>query len=140
SAAIQSAITNAVGILQSLFTDPITVSIDFRYATTDPDGVTPLAAGTLAQSNFPVYAVPYATYLGALTADAGTAIDATALAHLPAPLAMDMVVSSAGGRAVALNTPGAMDAQGNVGGAGTFDGIVTLNSSEPFSFDRGSLA
>jgi hypothetical protein len=44
--------------------------------------------------------------------------------------------SSAGGRAVGLNTPPAMFANGTVGNGGPYDGIVTLNSSRPFQFSR----
>src|SRR4051794_6067443 len=38
SAALQADINTAIGIYQSLYADPITVSIDFRYATTRPNG------------------------------------------------------------------------------------------------------
>jgi hypothetical protein len=139
AASIEAAINNAIGILESLFSDPITVELYFRYATTQPNGTTPLGSGTLALSESTVYAASYGVYIAALTADAKTAHDATALAHLPAPLAMDIQFSSACGRAVGLNTPGVIDAQGNVGQGGSFDGIVTINSGQPFSFNRATL-
>jgi len=40
----------------SLLTDPITVSIRFRYATTRPDG-TPLGTGLLAESQSCLYRI-----------------------------------------------------------------------------------
>ena len=136
SAAIEAIINNAVSIFRSLFNDPITVSILFRYATTNPDG-SPLPPGALAVSYSAVYAVPWNTYIDALKADAATANDATANASLSASaLSTNVVPSSANGRAVGLNTPPAMFANGSVGAGGPYDGIVTLNSNQPFKFTR----
>jgi hypothetical protein len=136
SAAIEGSIGTAIGIYQSLYTDPITVNILFRYSTTAVDG-TPLSANTLARSNYTFYAEPWTTFTNALKADGTTANDATAISHLPgSPLATNLDPSSANGRAVGLNTPGIMNASGNVGVGGTLDGIVTLNSNQPFQFDR----
>jgi hypothetical protein len=134
--AIVGTINQAIGIYDSLFTDNITISILFRYSSTQPDG-TAMGANTLAQSNYTIYSEPYGTYTTALILDAKTQNDATAIANLPVgPLATRIDPSSADGRAVGLNTPGAMDATGNVGLGGTFDGIVTLNSNQPFQFNR----
>jgi hypothetical protein len=47
-----------------------------------------------------------------------------------------MILSSANGRAVGLNTPPAMFADGTVGTGGPYDGIVTLNSASPYQFTR----
>ena len=44
AAAIEAMINRAISIYESLFSDPITIQILFRYATTGPDG-TPLPAG-----------------------------------------------------------------------------------------------
>jgi hypothetical protein len=135
AAAIEAMINQAVAIYHSLFTDSITVSILFRYSTTAPNG-SPLGTGTLAQSTFVIYQIPWNTYINALTADAKTSNDSTANANLPpAPLSMNILPSSANGRAIGLNTPGVMNANGTVGG-GTFDGIVTINSAKPFQFTR----
>ena len=41
AAAIEAMINRAISIYESLFSDPITIQIRFRYATTWPDG-TPL--------------------------------------------------------------------------------------------------
>src|SRR5216683_1878278 len=50
SAAIEAMINQAIAIYESLFSDPITVLILFRYATTSPDG-TPMGSSTLGESN-----------------------------------------------------------------------------------------
>ena len=138
SAAIQAEIHTAIGIVESLFTDPITVSIEFRYSTTEPDGVTPLAGGTLGLSVICIYEDSYDSFIARLEADQTTTNDATALSNLPSPLAAMMEYASANGRAVGIDTPGCLDAHGNLG-KGTFDGIITLNASQPFSFDRSHL-
>ena len=44
--------------------------------------------------------------------------------------------TGANGRAVGLDTPPAMFANGTVGDGGPFDGIVTINSAVPFQFTR----
>jgi hypothetical protein len=136
SAAIQSMINQAIAIYQSTFTDPATVSILFRYSTTQPNG-NPMGAGSLAQSNYVVYTVAWNTYINALKADAKTANDTTANASLPVnSLSTNIFPTSANGRAVGLNTPPAMFANGSVAAGGPYDGIVTLNSAQPFQFTR----
>src|SRR5262249_37412609 len=67
AAAIQATINRAISYHESLFADPITVQIRFRYSTTTPDGH-PLPMGTLAQTEFVIYPIPWSTYIGALRA------------------------------------------------------------------------
>lgn len=139
SAAIQAMINDAIAIYESLFNDPVTISIRFRFATNEADGTTPLPGGALAISETCLYQVPWNTYIGALVADATTVNDATATASLPgAPLSTHVLLSSADGRSVALATPGCLNANGTLGG--TYDGIVTLNSSQSFKFTRPTAA
>jgi len=136
SAAIQSAINQAIAIYQSLFGDPITVFILFRYSNTKPDGH-PLPSGVLSVSDFVIYPIQWDTYINALRADAKTANDTTANATLPPnALSTNITVSSANGRTIGQDTPPAMFANGTVGNGGPYDGIVTLNSSPPFQFTR----
>ena len=136
SAAIQAMINRAIGIYESMFSDPITIQILFRYSTTAPDG-TPLPAGILAQSQYVVYNVPWNDFIGALRADATTSNDNMANGSLPgSALSSNIVPSSADGRSVGLNTPPAMFANGHTGNGGPYDGIVTLNSAQPFQFTR----
>ncbi len=136
SAAIQATINRAISICELLFSDPITIEIRFRYATTEPNG-DPMPAGRLAQSNFVIYAIPWNTFIDALRADARTGNDNAANASLPASaLSTNIRPGGACGRAVGLNTPPAMFADGTVGNGGPYDGIVTLNSSAPYQFTR----
>jgi hypothetical protein len=142
AAAIQSMINQAIGIYQALFNDPVTIQIRFRYATTAPDG-TPLPQGTISRSDLVVYTVPWSDYVNALRADATTSNDNSANASLPGTaLSANINPSSANGRAVGLNTPPAMFADGTVGNGGPYDGIVTLNSSSSvsFQFTRPTIA
>ena len=135
SAAIQATITQAIAVYQSLFSNPITISILFRYSTTTPSGS---SMGTrVALSGFVVYDIPWNTFITSLKANAVSQNDATANASLPfAPLSTYIVPSSADGRAVGLNTPPGMFANGSVGAGGPYDGIVTLNSAQPLQFTR----
>jgi len=137
AAAIQAMINRAIGIYESLFSDPITIQIRFRYATTGPDGI-PLSHGLVSQSDTTVYTnVSWNTYISALRADARTGNDNIANASLPGnALSPNIRPASANGRSVGLNTPPAMFANGSVGQGGPYDGIVTLNSSKPFQFSR----
>jgi Chitobiase/beta-hexosaminidase C-terminal domain len=137
SAAIETAINQAIAIYESLFSDPITVNILFRYANTEPDG-TPLGTGTVAESLSVLYIVPWTDFITALEADASTTRDARANASLPAnPLSANVLPSSANGRAVSLDTP-PVAIQGASGGP--YDGIVILNSAVSFRFGRPPTA
>jgi hypothetical protein len=129
-------INRTIAIYESLFSDPVTIQIRFRYATTGPDG-SPLPQGLVSQSDTGLYILPWNTYISALRADARTNNDNVANASLPgSALSTNMRPASANGRAVGLNTPPAMFANGTVGQGGPYDGIVTLNSSKPFQFSR----
>jgi len=136
SAAIQAMINRAIAIYESLFSDPVTIQIRFRYATTGPDG-SPLPQGLVSQSDTGLYILAWNTYISALRADARTSNDNTANASLPVTaLSTNIRPGSANGRSVGLNTPPAMFADGSVGPGGPYDGIVTLNSTKPFQFSR----
>jgi hypothetical protein len=136
AAAIEAMINRAISIYEALFSDPFTIQIRFRYATTAPNG-TPLPAGTVSRSDWVYYAVPWSVYIDSLRADAATSNDNLANASLPAnALSAYITPSSASGRAVALNTPTGMFANGSVGQGGPYDGIVTLNSANSFDFTR----
>jgi hypothetical protein len=135
SGTIQVMINQAIALYQSLYSDPLDVKILFRYSTTTPGGG---SMGTsLARSTFVLYSIPWNSYKNALVADARTGNDAVANASLPSSsLSTNVAPSSAGGRAIGLNTPPAMFANGTVGTGGPYDGIVTLNFSQPFQFTR----
>jgi hypothetical protein len=136
AAAIEATINQAISVHESLFSDPITIQVRFRYSTTTPDG-RPMPMGTLARTDLVLYPIPWSTYISALRADAKTSNDTQANASLPGTaLSASIRPSSAGGRAVGLGTPPAMFADGSVGPGGPYDAIVTLNSAAPFQFSR----
>jgi len=138
--AIESMINRAIALYQSLFSDPLTVEIYFRYANTEPDG-TPLPVGAAAESEYVVYYVRWTTFINSLKNDGQTANDTSANADLPiTPLTTNLVPSSANGRAVGLDTPPAIFANGTVGDGGPYDGIVTLNSDVPYKFVRPAVS
>jgi len=135
STAIQATIISTIEAYQSLFSDPITVSILYRFSSTMPDGG---PMGTAVALSFAtVYPIPWNTYIASLKADAKTANDASAIATLPvSPLSTNIASRSAGGRAIGLDTAPALFANGSVGPGGLYDGIVTVNSSAPVQFAR----
>src|SRR5579862_6675865 len=75
SAAIVGAINDAIDQIESVVSDPIVVSIDFRYANTQPDGVTALG-NALATSDSTSYVDSYAAYISSLMADEKSVNDA----------------------------------------------------------------
>src|SRR6266567_2685288 len=124
SAAIQAMILRAIGIYESLFSDPITIEILFRYSTTGPapcPSGTPLPPGVLATSSSTIYTVSWNDFISALRADAKTSNDIKANASLPArPLSTNIAPSSANGRAVGLPTRPAMSSDGTIGPGGLY--------------------
>src|SRR5947207_8028321 len=133
-------IRRAILLQVSILPEPIRNQIRFRYSTTTPDGMT-LPMGTLAQTDFVVYQIPWGSYISALRADATSSNDTQANASLPSTaLSPNVQPASAAGRAVGLNTPPAMFADGSVGQGGPYDAIVTLNSAAPYQFSRPPAA
>jgi hypothetical protein len=145
AAGYEAATNAAIGLYESLFTNPITVNILFRYSTTLPNGACmtpPCAIGGVAESETAVYTSTWSTYLTDLKTNLtanGDSNAVTAANNLPSTaLATDIITGSAGGRAVGLATPGDMRTDGTTGVGGTFDGIVTLDSALQFSFNRST--
>jgi hypothetical protein len=137
SAEIEALIDQVISIFQSQFTTPITVSILFRYSPTEPNG--DQITGFVSISNYATYSGPWAHFVTALRASATSANDSEANASLPStPMSANIVASSANGRAVGLNTPPGLFADGHYGAGGPYDGIVTLDSGQPFVFSRNS--
>ena len=135
--AIQSMITLAVSIFENLFSDPVTVPILFRYSASDADGSS--LGSALSDSISAIYPIPWNTYITALRAHATSNNDTMANASLPATaLSTNVDPSGANGRAIGLNTPPGVSANGKVGSGPGFiyDGVITLNSSDPFQFTR----
>ena len=136
SAAIQAMIVSTIDTYQRMFADPITVTILFRLSTAHADG-TPLQSNLVGSSDTTSYPREWSAFINALKADAKSANDATAIETLPtSTLSASIVLKSACGRAVGLNTPPAFFADGHLGVGGPYDGIVTLNPSKPLQFTR----
>jgi hypothetical protein len=130
SNAIQAMIISTIQAYQTLFSDPITVAIHFRFSAVDANGQ-PMD-NLVGASNTTIYGIDWNTYIPALKADAKTANDMAAIATLPtSPLTAKIVSKSAGGRAIGLNTP-----PSDFGFGGAYDGAITLNSSMPLQFTR----
>ncbi len=110
AATIEATINSAIGIYEAAFTDPITVHITFNEMNT----------GLGASSTF-FFNIPYTSYLAALTADAKTSNDATALAHLgagpnnPVNGDLNINVKTANLRAVGLDLLNPPSVDGTVG-------------------------
>src|SRR5438477_4764771 len=134
AAAIEAAINRAIAIFESLFSDRLTIPILFRYSSKGAYG-SPL--GGVSQSEFAVISFTWSEYINALVADATSSNDFTARASLPSSaLSANVVVSSANARAIGLDTPPDIFANGTVGPGAPYDGIVTVNSSNPVLFNR----
>jgi hypothetical protein len=88
--AIQAMINRTIAIYESLFNDPITIQIRFRYATTAPDG-SHLPQGLISESDTGLYILAWNTFVSALRADAESNNDNLANASLPgSALSMNM--------------------------------------------------
>jgi len=135
SNAIQAMIISAIQKYQTLFNDPITVSIRFRFSGFHLDG-TPMGI-LVGASNSGIYPTDWNPYIAALKADGTTANDAAANATLPtSALSTKTLLRSANGRAIGLDTPPVMFADGSLGAGGPYDGIITINSTKPLQFTR----
>ena len=135
SSAIQGMIISSIEKYQTLFSDPITVSIRFRYSGFYLDG-TPMG-NLIGHSDSSCWIRDWNTYITALIADGKTSNDATANATLPTTsLSSSVVVRSAAGRAIGLDTPPVMFEDGSLGPGGPYDGIIVINSLQPVQFTR----
>ena len=116
SAQIQATINQAIGFYQTHYSDNINVRISFDNPNSG-----------LGSSNTGFVGVSYSQFRSALAADASTADDALALAHLPTqandPITntqSTIALSRANARALGFTT---------TNDATTFDSVITLNTS-----------
>jgi hypothetical protein len=129
-AAGTAVINNALAFYSATFSDPITVAIQFHNMST----------GLGASSIAPLYNVNYAAYRTQLGLDATSADDATALANTPVqannPVNNNAIVQlkSSNGRAVGLNTPGALI---SINGFCNFTGVGCIGINEAITSTGG---
>lgn len=135
SAQIQSTVSKAIGVYQSLFKDPITVKILFRYSNFRVDG-TPVPSGTVSESLSYQYSMPWSECISALKGDASSESDTTATASLPTTtLSPNITINSANGRALGLDTP-AQPYSPEVANGQPLDAIIDFHESKPLQFSR----
>ncbi len=127
---IETDIGNAMQFYQNSFSDPINVSIVFRLAA---------SSTFLGSSNTTLYTTSDTSFVSKLTQDANThplnTPLQTALGNLATGnQATDIRTTSADMRALGYTgTPGKYDSAG-VYGSGTYDGVITLSSSQPLVY------
>ena len=112
AATIEATINAAIGVYESKFADPTTVHITFQEG------------GGLGGSSTPFTNISYASYLAALTADAKTSNDATALAHLPTATQFLMFFGTPN---ISIKT--ADERAVGIANGASLDGTITLNTS-----------
>jgi len=117
AATIENTINSAIQIYQTEFSDPITVTIEFKEMPTG-----------LGRSQYTYYTIQYSEFYSALQADAKTANDAIALANLPSgpdnPVTGDTTFNI---NTANLKAIGIMGMSSDLPGG--YDGIVSLNVS-----------
>ncbi len=122
AAAIEATINNAIQVYETKFSDPITVNIKFAEMTTG-----------LGMSSTFFSTLSYTTFYNALVADAKTANDVTALAHVPLNGGIDPVDNTGSIRVTTAN-------QRAIGFSANppLDGTISLNISL-INIDRISI-
>ncbi|MCW3096030.1 MAG: hypothetical protein JWL77_1648 [Chthonomonadaceae bacterium] len=115
AAAIEATINSAIAAYQTSFTNPINVTINFQA----------MGSG-LGQSNTTLYKLNYSTFINALTANASSVDDATALAHLPTG-SINPVNSTSTINVKTANIR-ALGIAGSFPPIGGFDGTIGLNT------------
>ena len=118
-AGFTATLNSVASYLQTTFTDPVTVNIDVGYGEV---GGTPLN-GALGTSSTFLRSYSYTQLKNALTADASSAADNSAVASLPAsdPIGKTYVVSTAEAKALNLLSSNALDGYVGFDSSGVFD-------------------
>jgi hypothetical protein len=122
----QAVILQTLGIYEHLFSDPVSIAIDFLVMNSG-----------LAQNQTYVYSESYRNYVGLLGQDAGSAADQTALAHLPTGIRNPVD----NGRNITLTRANAQAVGFAVAApAGGFDSTISLNLGLMYVSRSGVLA
>jgi len=124
AAAIEGAIDSALGTIDGLYANPVSISVDFTY--------TAAADGNLLSTAQNFYAVSYGTYVNALSLDASAnpqnTVLATALAHL------SQGNDASGANELAIT--GAQAAMLGLGPSLLSNATININSNQNFAFAR----
>lgn len=125
-AGFKAAIAAVVQYFESQFTDKVTINIDVGYG--EVGGYT-LGAGALGESLTYLSSYSYSQVKNALTADAKTADDTTAVASLPSssPVSGTYWVSTAEAKAIGL-----------LGPSSNIDGYVGFAAGNYFDYDNSN--
>ena len=124
-----AALNYVATVFDQLITNPITVTIDVGYGEIDGQAI---EAGAVGESLGATQTITYAQALSALTANATSLTDASAVASLPAqnPFGSDqIVVTTAQEKALGL-----APANGTA-----VDGYIGFDSTVPFEFNLNAL-
>lgn len=119
-----TAVMSAVQYLESQISNPVTINIDVGYGEV---GGTAMSSGTLGQSEWYLTSVGYSQLVSALSADATSATDASAVASLPGTSPVNGTFWTTTAQAKAL---GLAPATGS-----SVDGYVGFSSSYPFTYN-----
>jgi hypothetical protein len=137
AAAVEAAISNATQAIQGNFANSFDVPILFKAAHGGLDGI-------LAMTNSTFFQRPYRDYVGLLESAAaahpGNAALKTAVNNLGSGnkggtdgvIVTNTVLQALG--VPASDVPGGYDANGNFVGFGAFDGVITINVDQPFTY------
>ena len=137
AAAVEAAISNATHAIQGNFANSFDVPILFKAAHGGRDGF-------LAMTNSTFSPRTYRDYVGLLESAAaahpGNAALKTAVSNLGSGnkggtdgvIVTNTVLQALG--VPASDAPGGYDANGNFIGSGAFDGVITLNVDQPFTY------
>jgi hypothetical protein len=109
--AIEAAINSAIGIIESQFSDPITVTITFSEGS------------GLGSSSTYFGNLPYSTFLAALKADSKSGSDATAVGLLPS------VATNPVNGSTTINVKTANLRAVGIAAAPPFDGMIAVNTA-----------
>ncbi len=118
-----TAVQNAAKYLETQFSDPVTINIDIGYGEV---GGNALGSNTLGSSESYLSSVSYSSLLNAMTADATTSADASAVASLPSTSPVNGTFWTTTAEAKALGLASATST--------ALDGYIGFSSTLPFTY------
>ena len=119
-----TAVQNAAQYLETQFSDPVTLNIDIGYGEVAGSA---LGSNTLGSSESYLSSVSYSSLLNAMTADATTSADASAVASLPSTSPVNGTFWTTTSEAKALGLASATST--------ALDGYVGFSSTLPFTYN-----